>query len=927
MFPFTPINALVRCALSVSLVCSLAACNIESALDESQQTSTTLTGSVGDGPIIDATVTVYDAEGQPIAVVLSDVTANYTVEIPEEAVYPLTVVATGGTDMVTGAPPTFELVSVTTSSAMTTININPYTTLMVKAAEEMDGGLTDENLEAINQALLESFGFGLNSDLVPNSMTTLIDEDNIAAIIKSSEALSETIRRTRNALLTAGDSVTADEIIEAFAADLVDGVLDGLGAEAASARTGATANIVAAQVLIEALANRLTVEGAAAESLMDAAIIQSIPSATMMTADVVITDEVIWQAQTAVAAVEAFAPSSSVSAVAVVLAGLSGNSLAAQIDEVLPPDSGSAMIEAIELVVLAGESEWALINETVRLSHSPIEAEPDPIPEPAPEPAPEPQPEPAPEPIPVPEPQPEPEPAPEPEPEPMPQPEPAPAPEPAPEPTPAPTPEPEPDVIPGTFEFAVADYVVGESDGGIDIVINRVNGSDGEVTVDFGTLGITAVAHEDYQGFGATPNPVTFVDGEVSRTITIPILPDTLDEADETFEVHLKEPTGGSLLGEAMTTVVTIVDDDESAPAPAPVPAPGAAAFPAEEVYSGTTGIDAPMPDYLTPVIEPTIGLKATRVTDTDVFGIANVRHSYAKTQPWNADGSLIKLAGWPSPILDGETYELINWLTPTGGHHVWSNTDPNTLYGESGNVVYKVDARTGAFTALREFPEYDSLEFGPWEANISNDDRYMALAGQSGNDMVLIVYDLQNDDIVATRRFAGKWGQFDWVSMSQSGEYVVVNWVYPVGGLFLGAVESYDRNLNLLAELSPQGEHGDIGYDVDGNEVYVQVNPITAYRLDTGEPTVVLSGSPYWGHISCRNLNRPGWCYASVTASKEVFAIKLDGSETVQMFSYTQMESSSLSSLAVPSPDGTKVLFRSDWGGQGTHVYISEMP
>jgi len=60
-----------------------------------------------------------------------------------------------------------------------------------------------------------------------------------------------------------------------------------------------------------------------------------------------------------------------------------------------------------------------------------------------------------------------------------------------------------------------------------------------------------------------------------------------------------------------------------------------------------------------------------------------------------------------------------------------------------------------------------------------------------------------------------------------------------------------------------------------------------------------------------------------------EVFAVKLDESQTVERFAHHHTSASSESAQArgVPSPDGTKVMFGSDWGGTQKNSYVAEMP
>jgi len=324
-----------------------------------------ISGSVGDGPIINAQINITDSTGAVIGTTVSDTKASYNIFVPAGTVYPLVVTATGGTDVVTYSAPDFTLLSYATNTSINTVNINPFSTLIVKTAQAMPGGLTSSNTALATASITEQLSFGLDPALVANPITTSINEANVASIIKSSEALGEAIRRTRTALLTSGSSLTEDQIIDAIAADMTDGILDGRG-PGASARIAATTNIVSGQVLVEAMANRLNVGGADATTLMDMAINLSVPSASMSTSDVVITNRMLRQTRTALAATQSMTPNANLSALAVVLASLSGNSTAADIDAALPANPESAFEAAISQVALSTSSQQELVNATMR---------------------------------------------------------------------------------------------------------------------------------------------------------------------------------------------------------------------------------------------------------------------------------------------------------------------------------------------------------------------------------------------------------------------------------------------------------------------------------------------------------------------------------------------------------------------------------
>src|SRR5688500_11278315 len=55
---------------------------------------------------------------------------------------------------------------------------------------------------------------------------------------------------------------------------------------------------------------------------------------------------------------------------------------------------------------------------------------------------------------------------------------------------------------------------------------------------------------------------LAFASGQTNRTCTIPIIDDTIVEADETFTVVLSNPAGSAGLGSQTNSPVTIIDND-----------------------------------------------------------------------------------------------------------------------------------------------------------------------------------------------------------------------------------------------------------------------------------------------------------------------------------------------------------------------------
>lgn len=257
-----------------------------------------IAGSVGDGPIINARLRVYSNAGALVAEGTSNSKADYNLTVRARGVdFPLVIVADQGIDLVTNAAPDFSLASVIMRPGSgATVNLNPYSTLIVKAAQSA-GGVNPERIATATEAVVKHYGFGLNTDLVPDPLFTPMDEHNVHVIVKASETLGEMIRRTRDALITSGTYLDGDDVVKALAADLSDGWVDGRGAHGHDARIAAVANVSSAAVMLEALSNRLHVYGVDATEAMDNAIRIVRPSAPehINTRNVPISEEAVIQ--------------------------------------------------------------------------------------------------------------------------------------------------------------------------------------------------------------------------------------------------------------------------------------------------------------------------------------------------------------------------------------------------------------------------------------------------------------------------------------------------------------------------------------------------------------------------------------------------------------------------------------------------------
>ena len=112
----------------------------------------------------------------------------------------------------------------------------------------------------------------------------------------------------------------------------------------------------------------------------------------------------------------------------------------------------------------------------------------------------------------------------------------------------------------GRFQMEKAGLSIQENGGNARLVVNRIGGSTGQVTVRYGTANGSAKAGSD---FTAKSGTLTFKAGETRKTVLVPIRNDGAGEPNENFRFNLSRPTGGATLDARKTSTVTIIDEDD----------------------------------------------------------------------------------------------------------------------------------------------------------------------------------------------------------------------------------------------------------------------------------------------------------------------------------------------------------------------------
>ena len=359
-----------------------------------------------------------------------------------------------------------------------------------------------------------------------------------------------------------------------------------------------------------------------------------------------------------------------------------------------------------------------------------------------------------------------------------------------------------------------------------------------------------------------------------------------------------------------------------------------------------------PEPGYLEAAKDPASGASFTRVTDPGEGKASGLRckpayctHRYSSAQAWNADQSLLVIVNGCHGMcfLDGRTYRPL-FTRASRDECEWDPANAQLMICMNARAVYAWDPRANAtHTLFAPQQVYRHLQFGPYKGNLSVDGRVLVVrAIDARGRLVAFAYDIarrkKHPDILLGR-LAGKNG---YCSISPSARYVFCwqnmpddtdqAYVFTIAG----------TQLQHWSENHRPG-HGDMTIDRDGSDVYVGISKsdpdryhIIKRRLRDG---VVTDLAPYGEgqHVSLRNTALPGWAFVTYTGTydeiakhpdwapfyQEIVALRIDGSGEIKRIAHTRQARDDYWSEAhaSPSPDGTQVIWSSNWGQAGAPV------
>jgi hypothetical protein len=288
----------------------------------------------------------------------------------------------------------------------------------------------------------------------------------------------------------------------------------------------------------------------------------------------------------------------------------------------------------------------------------------------------------------------------------------------------------------------------------------------------------------------------------------------------------------------------------------------------------GTTAYRAPLPTDC-----PVTSSNSTGNCATNVRGWVN---DYSKTVPWSQDGHyyiMLDTSGWlyEYDASSGPPYTFVrrinsatlttnpdqsaggglyndgsnwNWSNIAGTHIMYYTGTPATGKKTQLKSIDFSNYAAGA-TIVRDFATEVAALGGDTidedrEGNQSDDDNIWSwdvrLGGTGGTFKGVIRWNKTTNAIVSKGIGAGGIcgasacpGPPNWVGTSPSGNYTIINWDpnCPGGHNYQWArgcgTEVFDSSLTFLGPVDANDGHADVGYDVNGVEVYVTVpdNPV----------------------------------------------------------------------------------------------------
>ncbi len=356
-------------------------------------------------------------------------------------------------------------------------------------------------------------------------------------------------------------------------------------------------------------------------------------------------------------------------------------------------------------------------------------------------------------------------------------------------------------------------------------------------------------------------------------------------------------------------------------------------------------------PDLGTFSLEPDFGTSIRRLTDSAPGEV--IQPVWARTQAFNADGSLILLyrtGDGTGPkghvVIDAKTGALVTELDLAGRSDIenvsWHSVDPNVLTFQRSNELVDIDVRTNEITVRVVFALCENIGNG-------------SVAGSTASGTSVVGLLCSRTD-----------GLNQWYAFDRSNNSTIVGAIATIdaapiplvsrsGFVVVGdtTIVVLDDALEPIDSIAVEASSFTVAQDRSGNDVVVATvfggptEPGTALvvTLATGAVDVIVgeaTGYPYppgGTQLSTAATDAPYLVAISTNAASsggvlenEIMLLDIDGADSVlSRLSHHRSSGADVGSwpgdsMVAVSPDGSRVLFSSDWGTGGIDTFVIDL-
>ncbi len=345
---------------------------------------------------------------------------------------------------------------------------------------------------------------------------------------------------------------------------------------------------------------------------------------------------------------------------------------------------------------------------------------------------------------------------------------------------------------PGRVQFAVEHTQLEETQGEVALLVQRVDGADGDIAINYQLLpdDSSATLQTDYS---LTKGQLTWADQDhLPKKILVTLHDDDQWEDKEHFTLQLYQPAGGATLGEPNTMMVTIIDDEAAQPLQ-----PGVLQF--ETVtYSASEGQTDPQIRVIrtdgsdrTVSVQYLITNQSTATPNTDYLGGDGLL-------TWsNGDGEA-KLV--PLELLDDSEVESTETI-----HLILFNPTGEATLGEHQETILEITDNDVADSTTFGFVQFSKANYTAHEENGSL--TTITVVRTDGNQGEVTIEYLTTEGSTAQRDqdYTGGQGLLKWATGDSEGksldisiidddeveaaEVVQLQLMNPTGGVQLGSL------------------------------------------------------------------------------------------------------------------------------------------